>query len=413
MDLLHPVAAGIDIHRDTLVVTIRKVEGSKRVWKETRTFGTFADDLQALVDWLDEHEVPLVAIESTGVMWKPVYRRLSAPGSRTVWLINPNHCKAVPGRKTDVKDSEWIAQLVQFGLVMPSFVPDCAQMQLRELVRLRKQLVNDHSRQTNRIIRDLESHGIKLSSVLSDVMGKSGYAMVKALLAGDKSPEQIADLARGKLRSKRAQIVRAVSATLDDTSRFTIGVKLALREGLDEQIKALDERIEQLLEPMRKQVEQLLEVPGLQRTVVAALLAEIGPDMSVFRSADALVSWAGLSPGNCRSAGKNRDVGCRRGSHWVKIFLTQAAWSVSRSRKTFWGRKFGTLAARIGRKQAIVAIAHKMLVAIYYMLRDGQPYRELGASYTPPAQVTSRIRYHVTQLRQLGVDVSLTGPKAA
>lgn len=413
MELLHPVVAGIDIHRDTLVVTIRKAEGERKAWKETRTFGTFADDLQMLVTWLDEHEVPLVAIESTGVMWKPVYRRLSAPGSRTVWLINPNHCKAVPGRKTDVKDSEWIAQLAQFGLVMPSYVPPSAQMQLRELVRLRKQLVNDHSRQTNRIIRDLESHGIKLSSVLSDVMGKSGYAMVKALVAGDKSPEQIADLAQGKLRSKRAQIVRAVSAELDETSRFTIGVKLKVREGVAEQIRALDERIEQLLEPMRKQVEQLLEVPGVQRTVAAALLAEIGPDMSVFRSADALASWAGLSPGNCRSAGKTRDVGCRRGSHWVRIFLTQAAWAVSRSRKTFWGRKFAALAARTGRKQAIVAIARKMLVTIYYMLRDGEPYRELGASYTPPAQVTSRIRYHVAQLRQLGIDVSLPEQKAA
>ncbi|HZF56829.1 MAG TPA: transposase [Polyangiaceae bacterium] len=208
MELLYPVVAGLDVHRDTVVVTIRKAQGRPKAWTETRTFSTFADGLQALSAWLDEHAVPLVAIESTGVMWKPVYRPLCQPGSRTVWLVNPMHCKAVPGRKTDVKDSEWLAQLAQFGLVMPSFVPGDAQLQLRELVRLRKQLVNEHSRQTNRIVRDLESQGIKLSSVLSDVLGKSGYAMVKALLAGDMSPEQIADLAVGKLRCKLGVNVR-------------------------------------------------------------------------------------------------------------------------------------------------------------------------------------------------------------
>jgi transposase len=413
VELLYPVVAGLDVHRDTVVVTIRKAQGRPKAWTETRTFSTFADGLQALSAWLDEHAVPLVAIESTGVMWKPVYRQLCQPGSRTVWLVNPMHCKAVPGRKTDVKDSEWLAQLAQFGLVMPSFVPGDAQLQLRELVRLRKQLVNEHSRQTNRIVRDLESQGIKLSSVLSDVLGKSGYAMVKALLAGDMSPEQIADLAVGKLRCKRAEIARAVQGKLNETARFTIGLKLELRETLDRQLQALDARIEQALAPMKQQVELLLEVPGLKHTVIAALLAEIGADMSVFRSADALASWAGLSPAACRSAGKSKDIGCRQGSHWVRIFLTQAAWAAAHTKATFWGRKFFTLAARIGRKQALIAIARKMLVTIYYMLRDGVPYRELGAGYTPAPNVPSRVRYHLEQLQQLGVDVSPLRTQAA
>jgi len=436
VDILYPVVAGLDVHRDTVVVTIRKAQGRPKAWTETRTFSTFADGLQALSAWLDEHAVPLVAIESTGVMWKPVYRQLCQPGSRTVWLVNPMHCKAVPGRKTDVKDSEWLAQLAQFGLVMPSFVPGDAQLQLRELVRLRKQLVNEHSRQTNRIVRDLESQGIKLSSVLSDVLGKSGYAMVKALLAGDMSPEQIADLAVGKLRCKRAEIARAgivlkremvtlgsgrillliaraVQGKLNETARFTIGLKLELRETLDRQLQALDARIEQALAPMKQQVELLLEVPGLKHTVIAALLAEIGADMSVFRSADALASWAGLSPAACRSAGKSKDIGCRQGSHWVRIFLTQAAWAAAHTKATFWGRKFFTLAARIGRKQALIAIARKMLVTIYYMLRDGVPYRELGAGYTPAPNVPSRVRYHLEQLQQLGVDVSPLRTQAA
>jgi len=413
VDVLYPVVAGLDVHRDTVVVTIRKAQGRPKAWTETRTFSTFADGLQALSAWLDEHAVPLVVIESTGVLWKPVYRQLCQPGSRTVWLVNPMNCKAVTGRKTDVKDSEWLAQLAQFGLVMPSFVPGPAQLQLRELVRLRKQLVNEHSRQTNRIVRDLESQGIKLSSVLSDVLGKSGYAMVKALLAGDMSPEQIADLAVGKLRCKRAEIVRAVQGKLDETARFTIGLKLALRETLDRQLQALDARIEQALAPMKQQVELLLEVPGLKHTVIAALLAEIGADMSVFRSADALASWAGLSPAACRSAGKSKDIGCRQGSHWVRIFLTQAAWAAAHTKATFWGRKFFTLAARIGRKQALIAIARKMLVTIYYMLRDGVPYRELGAGYTPAPNVPSRVRYHLEQLQQLGVDVSPLRTQAA
>jgi transposase len=413
VDVLYPVVAGLDVHRDTVVVTIRKAQGRPKAWTETRTFSTFADGLQALSAWLNEHAVPLVVIESTGVMWKPVYRLLCQPDSRTVWLVNPMHCKAVPGRKTDVKDSEWLAQLAQFGLVMPSFVPGPAQLQLRELVRLRKQLVNEHSRQTNRIVRDLESQGIKLSSVLSDVLGKSGYAMVKALLAGDMSPEQIADLAVGKLRCKRAEIVRAVQGKLDETARFTIGLKLELRETLDRQLQALDARIEQALAPMKQQVELLLEVPGLKHTVIAALLAEIGADMSVFRSADALASWAGLSPAACRSAGKSKDIGCRQGSHWVRIFLTQAAWAAAHTKATFWGRKFFTLAARIGRKQALIAIARKMLVTIYYMLRDGVPYRELGAGYTPAPNVPSRVRYHLEQLQQLGVDVSPLRTQAA
>jgi transposase len=408
MEVLYPIVAGLDVHRDTVVVTILKALSNGQRWKETKTFETFADELGAMVVWLDEHAVPIVAMESTGVYWKPIYRVLQGhtPG-RTTWLINPTHVKNVPGRKTDVSDSHWIAQLLMHGLLSPSFLPEGHCLELRKLTRLRKKLVGDRASLTNRIIKGLEDSGVKLSGVIADVMGRSGRAMIEALLEGGQPIEQMADLARGRMKQKRAQLRRALAVDLSETSKFEIRVLLKLADELTASISALDQRIIQMVQPMRAEAERLLAVPGLKGVVVAAVLAEIGTNMSVFASSGRIVSWAGLSPGSRESAGKRMQAPTRRGSYWLRIFLVEAAWSAVRTRGTFWSRKYRSLAARLGSKQAIVAIARRILVAVYYILRDGVPYRELGPSYMASSDVERRVRYLVAQLRLLGKDVEL------
>jgi transposase len=413
MEILYPVVAGMDVHRDTVVVTVLKALPGGRTRRETRTFETYADGLREMVGWLDEHEVPIVAMESTGVYWKPVYRILHVRSpQRITWLVNPNHIKNVPGRKTDVADSQWIAKLLMHGLISPSFLPAAGCLELRKVTRLRKKLVGDHASMTNRIIKELEDNGIKLSGVIADVMGRSGRAMIDALIEGGKTPAEMADLARGRMKSKRSQLVRVFDVELSETSRFEIRMLLKLSDELMAAIAQVDERIAQMVEPMRAEAERLLVVPGLKLVVVGAVLAEIGTDMSSFASAERLTSWAGLSPGSCESAGKKMHAGTRRGSYWLRIFLVEAAWSAVRTRGTFWSRKYRSLVPRLGPKQAIVAIARRMLVAIYYILRDGAPYRELGASYTPSPDVARRVRRLVAQLQQLGQEVAVRPAEA-
>jgi transposase len=408
MEVLHPVVAGMDVHRDTVVVTILKAGPNERLWRETQTFQTFTDQLRVMVAWLDEHHVPIVAMESTGVYWKPLYRVLQVQSpARTVWLINPQHAKTVPGRKTDVSDSHWIAKLLMHGLLAPSFLPDARCLDLRKLTRLRKKLVGDHASLTNRIIKELEESGVKLAGVVTDVMGKSGRAMIDALVAGTQTVEQMADLARGRMKTKRGQLVRALEAELSETTKFQLGVLLALADEVQAGIARLEQRIRTLMEPMHAEAERLLEVPGLKDVVVPAVLAEIGTDMSKFPSSDHIVSWAGLSPGSRESAGKQMPAGTRRGSYWLRVFLVEAAWGAVRTRGTFWGWKYRSLVARLGPKQALVAIARRMLVAIYYILRDGVPYRELGPSSAASSDVQSRIKRLVAQLRLCGQDVEL------
>lgn len=414
MEVLNPISAGMDVHRDTVVVTILKSLPNGRTWKETRTFETFSDGLRLMVAWLDEQQVPIAAMESTGVYWKPIYRmlRVQSP-NRTTWLINPTHAKNVPGRKTDVSDSHWIAKLLMHGLLEPSFLPNVQCLELRKLTRLRKKLVGDHSSLTNRIVKELEDSGIKLCGVVADVMGKSGRAMIEALVEGTKTPEQMADLALGRMKSKRAKLMRALDGQLSDTSKFEIRVLLRLSDEMGAAIAKMDERIGLMLEPMRVEAERLLAVPGVKMASAAAVLAEIGPDMSIFASSDRIASWAGLSPGSRESAGKKMHVGTRRGSFWLRVYLVDAAWCAVRTRGTFWNRKYSSLVGRLGPKQAIVAIARRMLVAIYYMLRDGVPYRELGQSYTPSQDVERRVTRLVAQLRSLGKDVAIQPAKTA
>ena len=321
MEVLYPVCGGMDVHQGTVVVTALRMSPSGRRLRETVTFGTFTADLRKLVAWLDEREVPVVGMKSTGVYWKPVYRVLKAASpTRTVWLVNPALIKAVPGRKTDVQDSEWIAQLLMHGLMSPSFVPEVGILELRELTRYRKKRVGEQSSESNRIVKTLESCNIKLASVVSDVLGKSGRAMIEALLEGGQSVDEIANLARGRLRAKRAELALALDGVLSATAKFLIRQMLVHIDQVEDALGAIDDRIGQLLVPLRAEMELLCGVPGLDVLAAAGVLAEIGPDMSVFRSAQHLASWAGLSPGSNESAGKRKHAPARKGSHWLRAF---------------------------------------------------------------------------------------------
>ena len=320
-----------------MVTVSRAVE--RRARSETRTFGAVTEEVRALVAWLDEQEVPIVAMESTGVYWKPVYRAIRTLNpTRTVWLVNPAHIKAVPGRKTDVKDSAWIAKLLMHGLLAPSFVPEVALLELRDLTRYREKRVGEQASERNRVIKLLEASNVRLASVASDPLGKAGRAIIEALLAGDKTPEQIAETAGRRLRASKRDIARAVEGVLGDATRFLLRQMFAHIDQVDATIELLDARIAELLRPMSDACALVTEIPGINATTVAGVLAEIGTDMSVFPSADHLVSWGGLAPDSHESAGKRKPVATRRGSHWLRVFLVQAAWAATHAKGTFWKR---------------------------------------------------------------------------
>lgn len=407
MEILYSVSAGIDVHRDTLVVAIRK-HTARREETETRTFETYHDALLKLADWLNEHEVEVVGLESTGVYWKPVVRVLQqhAP-KRLLWLVNPAAVKKVAGRKTDVNDAQWLSKLVMHGLVNPSFLPGISLEELRKLTRFRTRVMRERTSCKNRILKELESSGVKLASVCSDPLGKSGRAMLDALLEGTKTPAQIADLALGQLRAKIPMLERAVVDSFSESTRFVLRQLVARLNQVQLDLDALDKQINQLLEPYSAEIALLLTTPGLERVSIAAVIAEIGTDMSVFKSADHLAAWSGLCPGSNESAGKSKKAPARKGDKYLRTMLVQAACSAVKARGTFWRQKFHQLVVRLGPKKTIVAIARRMVVAIFYMLRDGRPY----ATPTPPAPSPDKakrlIRHHTAQLAALGFNVTL------
>lgn len=408
METLFEVSAGIDVHRDTLVVSIRKRDERGREKVETRTFETFHDALVKLVAWLDEHAVEVVGLESTGVYWKPVVRELQVRSpKRVLWLVNPAEVKKVPGRKTDVNDSQWLSKLVLYGLVRPSFLPPLEQEELRKLTRFRTRLVAEQTSFKNRILKEMEAAGIKLASVCSDPFGKSGRAMLDALLAGTQTPEQIATLARGTLRTKIPTLERAVCGAFSEAARFVLKQLVARLDQIQRDLKELDAQIQVRLASQEKEAALLQSVPGLERVAIAAVLAEIGGDMRVFGSADQLAAWGGLCPGSNESAGKSKSTPTRKGDKYLRTILVQAAWSAVRTRGCFWKQKFGQLVVRLGPKKAIVAIARKMLVAIYHMLRDGIPYRPALPPPASPEKQKRLVQRYTQQLASLGFHVAL------
>jgi transposase len=402
--------AGLDVHQGTVVVCVLLGAAGRKPRKEVRTFATVTADLVALRDWLKDLGVTHVGMESTGIYWKPVYAILE--GHFELIVGNAHHIKAVPGRKTDVKDAEWIADLVRHGLVRASFVPPPAIRELRDLVRLRRSLSEGLTTERNRTLKLLETANIKLASVASEVFGVSGLAMLRALVGNAATPEQMADLARGKLRRKLTPLARALEGRLTEHHRFVLDLHLRRMAAIEADLAALDARIEARMEPFRAQRALLRQIPGVDDRVAATIIAEIGVDMSVFGNAMRLASWAGVCPGNYESAGKQRRGTTRRGNVHLKTALVTAAIGASRRKGSYYKDKYHRLKARRGYLRAAVAIAHKILVAAYHMLASGAPFRDLGEAFLDQQARRRTTTNLVRRLNTLGYDVMLQ-PRAA
>ena len=406
MDTMYRCCAGLDVHKETVAACVRRVDSAGRVDKRIRTFGTMTGELLKLLDWLTAEGVQAVAMESTGVFWKPVWNILE--GSLGLILANARHIKNVPGRKTDVKDCEWIAQLLQYGLLRASFVPDRPQRELRDLTRHRSQLVAEQTRAANRIHKTLEDANIKLGSVATDILGVSGKEMIRALIAGRSEPNTLAELARGRLREKLPALREALRGHLTPHHRFMLGRLMDHLDYLGRQIAQFDERIEQWMVPFRAAVQRVITIPGAGLRTAQNILAEIGTDMSRFPTDQHLASWAAVCPGNRQSAGKRQSGRTNHGNRWLRAALTQAAWAASHSKKTYLSAQYRRLAGRRGRKRAIVALSHTLLVMIYHMLRDAVDYRELGHDYLDKLHPQRLTNYLVKRLESLGHTVTLT-----
>jgi transposase len=397
--------AGLDVHRDTVMACVRVpgVDG-ERV-QDLREYGTTTVELLALRDWLMAWGVTVVAMESTGVYWKPVFYLLE--DDIECWLLNAKHLKNVPGRKTDVADAAWIAQLVENGLVRPSFVPPRPIRELRNLTRYRKALIQERTRESQRLDKILQDAGVKLSSVASRTLGVSGKAMLEALVAGARDPEALADLARGKLRAKIPQLRDALTGRFSEHHALIVGELLAHLDYLEEAAGRLSVAIEELIAPFAEQVALLRTIPGVDRRTAEVLLAEIGPDMGRFPTAGHLASWAGMCPGNNESAGKHYSGRTRNGSKWLRDALVESAQAAARSKNNYLAAHSTRLKGRRGHKRAVIAVGHSILIVAYHKLTRHQPYDDLGADYYLRRDEQAHARRLVRQLERLGYDVTL------
>jgi transposase len=405
MDVVHTRCCGIDIHKKTAVACVIVPGPDGQPSKTVRTFGTMTDDLLALADWLTSEGVSHVALEATGVYWKPLWNLLEA--SFALVLANPQHIKAVPGRKTDVKDAEWIADLLRHGLLRGSFVPDRPQRELRELTRYRTALVRERTREINRVQKTLEGANVKLGDVASNVLGASGRAMLHGLVAGTTDVATLADLAKGKLRDKRAALERALSGRMGPHQRFLLAEQLSHIDALDEAIERVSAEIAERVHPFEVEIERLDAVPGMGRRTAEALVAEMGTDMTRFPTAAHLASWAGMCPGNHESAGKQQTGKTRSGNKWLKAALVEAAQAVARTRGTYLAAQYRRLAARRGKQKATVAVGHSLLVIAYQLLAHGHEYDDLGANYFDERDRQLVQRRLVRRLEDLGYRVNL------
>jgi transposase len=410
MEVLLERCAGLDVHQASVVCCVLIGAFGRKPQKLLRTFGTTTRELEALRAWLAGHGVTHVGMESTGVYWKPVYAVLE--GHFELIVGNAHHIKNVPGRKTDVKDAEWIAQLVRHGLIAKSFVPPPAIRDLRELLRHRRALVETRTAARNRVLKLLEGANVKLSGVASDVFGVSGWAMLEALAAGTSAPAEMAGLARGRMRRKAAELEAALEGRVREHQRFLLGMQLRGLEAIERDLEALDARIEAQLEPFRAQHRLLMQIPGVDRLTAAVILAEIGTDMDAFATAQRLAAWAGLAPGNYESAGKPKGAGTRRGNVFLKSALFAAASAAVKTKGSYYRDKYNRLRARRGPVRAIMAIAHKLLLAAFHMLSTGETFRDLGESYLDQVARKRSTTKLVQRLNSLGYDVMLV-PKAA
>jgi transposase len=405
MDVLIPRCCGLDVHQKTVVAAVRVLGPTGEVTTATRTFGTTTRELEGLAAWLQPFQLTHLALEATGVLWKPVWHVLE-PGWQLV-LVNPQHLKRVPGRKSDMQDAAWIAQLLQCGLLRGSFVPPVAIRALRDLTRTRTTLEDETTAVVNRIHKVLEDANLKLSTVASDIMGVSGRAMLQAIVAGETDPARLADLARRRLRAKQAALTEALYGRITDHHRFLLGRLLAQVTFLEQEIAAFDRRIEELTAPFAETLARLDGIPGINRRTAEVVIAEVGPDMTPFASAAALVSWAGVCPGKRESAGQSAAARVRKGNRWLTRALAQAAWAARNKKQSYAAAQFARIARRRGAKRAVLAVAHSLLAAIYVIVRDGVEYHDLGPGHfdrLAPEKVTRDL---VRRLEKLGHKVTL------
>lgn len=406
MDAMVERCAGLDVHKDTVVATVRTPGTGRRRRQETATFGTTAREITRLGDWLAGFEVTLVGMEATGVYWKPVFYGLE--DRFTCWLCNAFHLRNVPGRKTDVADSVWICQLLEHGLVRPSFVPPPPIRQLRNLTRARKAQINERGRTIQRLDKILQDAGVKLNSVASTTLGVSSRAMLEALVAGQRDPAALAELAKGRLRAKIPALRDALDGRFDDHHATIVAQLLAHVDALDAGIATLDARIAEHTAPWADLVELVCTIPGVSTRTAQVLIAECGADMSVFPTAGHLASWAGICPGNRESAGKRASGHTRPGPRWLRVALTEAAQAAARTRDTYLAAHFRVIRGRRGKAKAIGAVRHDILIAFWHIATRREPYRDLGPDwhqrrYTPEKQAQRLVR----QLERLGHTVTL------
>ncbi len=406
MEVLHPRCCGVDVHKASVVACLLMPGRGGAPEREVRTFSTMTEDLLALVDWLGGAGCTHVAMESTGRFWKPLYNLLEGVVEE-VLVVNAAHIKQVPGRTTDVKDAEWIADLLRHGLLRASFIPDRPQRELRELTRYRTSLVRERSAEVNRLQKVLEGANIKLSVVAKDIMGVSGRAILAALLAGSTDAAAMAQVARGKLRAKIPQLEQALVGHFGAHQRFLITEQLIHIDDLEASMERVSAQIAERVRPCAEEREQLDTIPGVGPRTAEALIAEVGVDMSRFPSADHLASWAGLAPGHNESAGKRKSGKTRQGSPWLRAVLIEAAHAAGRTKDTYLGAQYRRLVARKGKKRAAVAVARRILVIAYHILREHEPYHEVGATYLAQRDRQAVERRLVHRLEALGYAVSL------
>jgi transposase len=407
MDTIFAKVAGLDVHQKFITVAVRCRSETGKLFAEVRTYRTMTRDLRAMADYLEALGVAHVALESTGVLWKPVWNILE--GRFTLLLVNPAHIKQVPGRKSDVSDAEWIAQLLQCGLLRSSFVPRRELRQLRDLTRFRAQLASEPTRLANRIHKVLEDANIKLSAVASDILGKSGRAMLPALIRGEQDPETLAEMAQGVLRGKIPELKLALEGHFTDHHRFLVEHLLGHLDELERHEEDLSGRIAEQFRPLLDdaRVERLDAIPGVNRTTIENVVAEIGVDMSVYPDEDHLSSWAGICPGNEESAGKRLRNRTTRKNRWLRRALIEAAWAASRTKQSYLGAQYRRLAARRGKKRALLAVGHTLLVIFYHMLKSDVEYQDLGVEYFDRLEPERLRRYLVKRLEKLGYQVTL------
>lgn len=408
MELIHASVAGLDVHHKTIVVAVRRGQHQAKIHEEVRTFGTMTRDILALADWLAGLGVTHAAMEATGVLWKPIWNILE--GRFTLLLINPYDVKQVPGRKSDVRDCQWLAQLLHCGLLRGSFVPPRPLRELRDLTRHRAQLTDEHTRVANRAHKALEDANIKLGAAASDILGKSGRAMLRALLGGERDPARLAELALGRLRGKIPALRQALEGHFTEHHRFLIESLLGHLEYLERQIDMFSGRIEAALRPFvsEEQFERLDAVPGVNRRTIENVVAEIGADMGQFPDEHHLSSWAGMCPSNDESAGKRKRSRTTKGNRWLRRALGEAAWAASRTKGSYLGAQYRRLAGRRGKKRALIAVGHSLLVIFYHLLKGAVEYRDLGADHFTRHNPERQRRELVKRLEALGYVVSLS-----